>query len=131
MSQLYWYGWKSDNLEVLSNDNGWTPFSNRSFLAPTFETNRIYIPGSGYKEYGVGNKNPLPTHSKVGVLITAGGNNQRLRYGHGDSKGCSASPIELSSGYTDVTTAFPYFCVFGYDPYYNDTGYIHTIIIKE
>ena len=129
---LYWYGWKSDNLEELSNDNGWTPVSRRSFVAPTFETNRIYIPGSGYTEFGVGNKNPLPTHSKVGVLLgVPASNNQVLRYGHGDNKQCSASPNDVTDGYHEITTAFPYFCVFGYDPYYNDTGYIYGIIIKE
>ena len=130
MSRLYWYGWKSSNLEVLSNDNGWTPYYRRNFYPPEWQTNRLYFPGDhSFGQNGVGNKEALPAHSKICILNTP--TSLVVSYGSGNDKTCSSSPASLTSGYVELANTQPYFCTFCYDPNNYAKGYVDFIFIKE
>lgn len=70
---LYWYGYKSSNLEDISTANGWT---GSTFIAPTYNTNNIRLSSSAGKLSGVGNKNAISGFTKLCTIcqgITAAG----------------------------------------------------------
>lgn len=59
---LYWFGYKSDNLQDISSANGW---SGSTFNAPTYSTNKITFTSSSGVLCGVGNKNALVGNTKL------------------------------------------------------------------
>ena len=78
---LYWYGYKSSNLEDISTANGWT---NTTFVAPTYNTNSIRLSSSAGKLSGVGNKNAITGISKLCTIykgVTAAGAGASAHYG--------------------------------------------------
>lgn len=55
---LYWYGYQSDNLEIMSTANGWPTLSSTgSYTSPTFNKNDISLTTSTSTFGGVGTKN--------------------------------------------------------------------------
>ena len=63
---LYWYGYRSSNLEECSTANGWTA---NSFTAPTFNTNYIQLYSNGGGNFSaVGNKNSISGVSKIHAI---------------------------------------------------------------
>ena len=55
---LYWYGFKGD-IETLSTANGWTPYTNYSFVDPTYDTRKVTEASSTNNTVGVGTKKPV------------------------------------------------------------------------
>ena len=57
---LYWYGYKSPNMEVMNAANGWTTsISNHSFVDPTFNADSVTISASTNQICGISSKIPL------------------------------------------------------------------------
>jgi hypothetical protein len=57
---LYWYGYKSPNMDVMNAANGWTTsISNFSFVDPTFNANSVVIGSAGNTLCGISSKTPL------------------------------------------------------------------------
>ena len=69
---LYWWGYMSDDAEVISSANGWT-HTNYTFTNPTFNTTSARVSSSSGVESGIGSKNAInATKSKMvaqGVTI--------------------------------------------------------------
>lgn len=55
----YWWGYKSNKYEVLSTNNGWTPYSGYTFATPTEQTNKITDTSTGSTNCGFGFKNAV------------------------------------------------------------------------
>lgn len=55
---LYWYGYKSDNLEDLSTANGWS-FGVYTFTSPTYSTNKITCSAGATQISGIGSSSTV------------------------------------------------------------------------
>ena len=59
---LYWWGYTNGNIEEMSTANGWTPYTGRSWVSPTFNTRYIAIKSTANNNLcGVGTKNTVAT----------------------------------------------------------------------
>lgn len=73
---LYWWGYKSDELETCSAANGWTPEASYSWGNPTYNTNDVYLysNSSGNVGFGIGTKNKVTgTYNIITEGVTASG----------------------------------------------------------
>lgn len=57
---FYWWGYKSSNVEEYSTANGWTPQSSRTFIAPTWSTNKVTLSATATTFCGVFSSNTIP-----------------------------------------------------------------------
>lgn len=59
---IYWWGYTNGNIEEMSTANGWTPFTGRTWVSPTFNTHYIAIKSTANNNLcGVGTKNTVAT----------------------------------------------------------------------
>lgn len=56
---MYWWGYKSNNLENQTTDNGWATYGSRSFVLPTYNANYISFSTTSSTNCGIGNKNSI------------------------------------------------------------------------
>lgn len=64
---LYWYGYFSNDCEVVSNANGWN-YSNTAIVAPTINTNNVYCSSASGTTSAIAKKTVLNGESKVNVI---------------------------------------------------------------
>lgn len=76
---LYWWGYMSDNCESLSTGNGWTPATNYTFTAPTFNKNSFYVTTGSNTISGIGNKSSIDVTKMC--VIAQGVTISGVRYG--------------------------------------------------
>lgn len=73
---LYWYGYKGNNFEEMSAENGWG--NNITFISPTYQTNKLIMTSTvNSQTSGIGTKNPISNYTKIcaiykGITINNG-----------------------------------------------------------
>lgn len=99
LKSLYWWGYESDNLEEMSNANGWISWgSSNTYESPTYNKNNIDLkPSASDKVRGVASKNKIPIDKLYGIATTGGAST----YGRISTIGQKTS----WSGQVDVTFA--------------------------
>ena len=66
---LYWYGYISDNCEVLNSANGWAAPSGWGFGTVTYNTNYASLVSGSYQVTGMGTKNKISNLTKVHSIM--------------------------------------------------------------
>lgn len=109
---LYWYGYMSDDAEVISSANGWT--SPRTMVSPTFNTYSFDIYTNTGQVCGISSKNSVlitkgkaickATNDNVGIMI----NSQKTPSGIEFLETNSSTFVLIEKDFTDGT--YYYFC---------------------
>ena len=102
---LYWYGYKSSNLESCTSANGWSWSSSQSMGEPTYNTNNISLNPSSGQVKGIGSKTKV-TSTRIYLIATwNSGNTGGAGFALYPSKTFGGS--DLLAGYTLDSTKLP------------------------
>ena len=108
---LYWWGYKSDNLQSLSTANGWTTnlSSFKAFINPTYNTNDIFANTTGYTgNYccGIGNATEFSSSEYTNNDVILIGKGISLSSGFAlRALGVTTKTVNGSAGVNITTTA--------------------------
>lgn len=100
---LYWYGYQSDNLEVMSTANGWPTLSSTgSYTNPTFNKNDISLTTTTNTYGGVGTKNSVPSVSKWYMISVNSAANKNTGLQSSDGKATNTDMLRVYATNTSV-----------------------------
>ena len=100
---LYWYGYQSDNLEIMSTANGWPALtSTGSYTEPTFNKNNITLTTNANTFGGIGTKNSVPSASKWNMISVNSVASKNTALQCSDGKATNTNMLRLYATNTSI-----------------------------
>ena len=118
---LYWWGYKSSNIQESSSTNGWTLYG-ASFVAPTWNNYDIYMTDPSNATCGVGTNNKISAQilhcvytlqsGPAGIFMFADSNKRILSSSGSENHYVTLDSTNLSHKAYDITSLYPSIQVF-------------------